>query len=141
MQLTLMQLLRDSVAEGRTVLFSSHSLSEIESLCNHVLMIRQGIMVVDESLRSLQAKAPRIVRLTTQTGSEIDWSELPESVMSIQRVDSQVELLVKGASKEVVHWAARQSIADISISPPSLDRLFREYYLEDDRLPTILQSP
>jgi ABC-2 type transport system ATP-binding protein len=133
MQLTLMQILREAVAEGRTVLFSSHSLNEVESLCNHVLMIRHGQMVVDESLKSLQSKAPRLVCLTVQAGVELDFSDLPKkNVLSIQKREAHLEVLIEGPAKEIVNWSSRHPIEDISISPPSLDKLFRQYYRDDD---------
>lgn len=132
MQLTLIQILLEAVQEGRTVLFSSHSVSEIESLCEHVLMIRQGKIVVDDSLKSLRSRAPRIAHLTMESESKIDISELPKNVLSIRQSGCQVEFFIEGSSKDVVNWAAHQAIADITISPPSLDKLFRKYYLEDE---------
>jgi ABC-2 type transport system ATP-binding protein len=133
MQLTLMEILREAAAEGRTVLFSSHSLSEIESLCHHVLMIRQGEIVVDEGLLSLQSRAPRIVRLKAQPGCQIDLSLMPKNVTSTRQVDAEnVELLVEGPAKQVAHWATGQPIEDISISPPSLEQLFHDYYTQSD---------
>lgn len=134
MQLTLMQILREAMARGCTILFSSHSLSEVESLCNHVLMIRQGKIVVDEGLNSLQARAPRIVHLTTPLDSELDLSDLPPGIQSIHKKESQVELVFDGSAKEIISWSARQPIADISISPPSLDKLFRQYYLTEEKV-------
>jgi ABC-2 type transport system ATP-binding protein len=46
--------IREVRAEGRTVLLSSHILSEVEALCDRVTIIRAGRTVVTGSLDSLR---------------------------------------------------------------------------------------
>ncbi|MBE6588202.1 MAG: ABC transporter ATP-binding protein [Ruminococcaceae bacterium] len=41
------------LGEEHIVILSSHILQEIEAVCNHVIMISQGIIVADESLEAL----------------------------------------------------------------------------------------
>src|SRR5262245_43541117 len=43
MQQVLHDLLRQLAAAGHTVFFSSHSLSEVEQLCDHVAIVRDGV--------------------------------------------------------------------------------------------------
>ncbi|MCH8174151.1 MAG: hypothetical protein IIC59_03095 [Proteobacteria bacterium] len=40
--------------EGRTVIFSSHLLEEVERLSDHVVMIQQGRITLDASLETLE---------------------------------------------------------------------------------------
>ena len=151
MQDTLMQCLRDRAASGKTVLFSSHTLSEVEALCDRVAVIRAGQIVEDATLTSLKSRAPRqimvLLNSTEQSGS-ISW---PASVKVLYQPGSgsQVSetlriaaadlnrcclLELQGSASTFVAWAATQNFADISISPPSLDSLFREYYEGDERI-------
>ena len=46
--------IREVRAEGRTVLLSSHILSEVEALCDTVTIIRAGRTVLSDTLASLQ---------------------------------------------------------------------------------------
>jgi len=46
--------LRTIAGEGRTVLFSSHLLEEVEQVADHVTMIRQGKVVVSAPLREVK---------------------------------------------------------------------------------------
>ena len=48
-------ILRTIAHEGRTVLFSSHLLDEVERVADHVTMIRQGTIILSEPLPALQA--------------------------------------------------------------------------------------
>ena len=46
--------IREVAADGRTVLLSSHILSEVETLCDTVTIIRTGRTVVSDSIESLR---------------------------------------------------------------------------------------
>jgi len=50
----LRRVLHDLKANGTTIFFSSHELSEVESLCDRVIMIHQGRILKDSSLQALQ---------------------------------------------------------------------------------------
>jgi len=59
---------RDIIVEerlrGRTVFFSSHILSDVEMLCDHVSILRRGEVVVAGSLRELLAEGKRRSEVT-----------------------------------------------------------------------------
>lgn len=42
------------LAQGRTVVFSSHILSEVQALCSRVIILHHGRVVCDQNLKSLQ---------------------------------------------------------------------------------------
>ena len=51
----LRNLLQDLKDRGRTIFFSSHELSEVESLCDRVLMIHRGRLVREAAREELAA--------------------------------------------------------------------------------------
>ena len=57
MQRALYTELRAASAEGRTVLFSSHSLAEVEALCEAVVLLRAGRVVASKSVSAIRAEA------------------------------------------------------------------------------------
>jgi len=59
-----LEIVDDVRAEGRTVFFSSHFLSEVERVCDRVGIIRDGQLVTVEPTRELVNKAFRHVTLT-----------------------------------------------------------------------------
>ncbi len=48
-------ILRTMAGEGRTVLFSSHLLEEVEEVADHVTMIREGRVVLSDSIGAVRA--------------------------------------------------------------------------------------
>jgi ABC-2 type transport system ATP-binding protein len=148
MQDTLMACLREMATAGRTVLFSSHTLSEVETMCDRIAIVRDGRIVEDSTLTSLKAKAPRQILITLQKGqrvSEITWPEslmmkywpgIPEDKLSPSTAllvapslrDQICILELHGSSSPFLTWAAGQNFADVMIGSPSLEELFRQYY-------------
>ncbi len=147
MQDTLMSCLREMAVSGRTVMFSSHTLSEVESLCDRIAIVRNGRIVEDSTVSRLKAQAPRQIVVTLHDGQDHRNLKWPESVVvksvpnsSSQQIiaESTSELGVNreqicmlelvGSSVSFMSWAAAQGFADIMIGPPSLDVLFRKYY-------------
>jgi ABC-2 type transport system ATP-binding protein len=150
MQDTLMSCLREMAASGRTVMFSSHTLSEVESLCDRIAIVRDGRIVEDSTVSRLKSQAPRqivvtlhddqdhrnlkwpdsvVVRSVPQSSRPAD-SSSPTSVAFEDRSqrDRSCVLELVGSSVSFMSWAAAQGFADIMIGPPSLEVLFRKYY-------------
>ena len=150
MQDTLMMCLRELASEGRTVMFSSHTLSEVETLCDRIAIVRDGQIVEDSRLIDLKALAPRQIVVTLQEqqrASDIQWpsgvevkyepSTSPEQYAatiallvppSLRQRTCVLELL--GTSTPFMLWAAGQNFADVVIGSPALEVLFRRYYQE-----------
>ena len=63
MQGVLAGYLRELATAGHTVFFSSHTLREVETLCDRVAVVRQGRIIADESLETLRGQARRVVQL------------------------------------------------------------------------------
>lgn len=148
MQDTLMLCLRELASAGHTVMFSSHTLSEVETLCDRIAIVRAGRIVEDSTLSGLKAQAPRQIIVTLseqQSAAEIQWptgvdvkylSGVADESASVALVvppslrhrTCVLELL--GTSAQFLQWAAEQGFADIVIGAPALEVLFRRYYDE-----------
>ncbi|HQZ63465.1 MAG TPA: ABC transporter ATP-binding protein [Planctomycetaceae bacterium] len=148
MQDTLMLCLREMAGAGHTVMFSSHTLSEVETLCDRIAIVRDGRIVEDSTLNALKEQAPRQIVVTLQeqqSASGIQWPNgvnikyLPDTAEgqtaptigllvppSLRHRTCILELL--GTSAPFMRWAAEQNFADVVIGSPSLEVLFRRYY-------------
>ena len=63
MQRSFYEILDDLRADGRTIFFSSHVLSEVERVCDRVAIIRAGRLVALEEVATLIARRKRNVEL------------------------------------------------------------------------------
>jgi ABC-2 type transport system ATP-binding protein len=121
------ELLRGVAAEGATVLFSSHQLDLVEDLCQDVVIIEHGRIVLAGELAELRAKVPQRFVDIRYRGRAPDWSQLP-SVTVIQARDGQARLRVDRADLAAVAAAAGDlpHLISFTYQPPTLSDLFRQ---------------
>ena len=62
---TVAALIREAKAAGRTVIFSSHVLSEVEQVCDRVVILRQGRLVHDQVMTEIRRRHRISARLTS----------------------------------------------------------------------------
>lgn len=130
MQQVLYEYLLERAEEGVTVFFSSHSLSEVEGLCDTVAILREGRLVVHEDLESLRKRARRTVVLRWRD-EEAARRPAPKFLEIASRDGLEWHCKLSGAAMELVKWSAGQPLADLTVGKPDLDSLFRQFYIED----------
>jgi ABC-2 type transport system ATP-binding protein len=121
-------LLRELAGTGVTVLFSSHQLDLVEDLCEDVVIIDHGRVVLAGELEALRAATPhRIVDLRYH-GPAPQWAGLPETEV-LDSSEGWVRLKV-ARDTEISAVLARvtdqDAVASFSFQPPTLSDLFRE---------------
>lgn len=128
MQELLIGRLRKLAGEGCAVFFSSHTLGEVETLCDRVAIVRDGRIIADTALPELKERAPRRVELHFQSGDDAAACQLPPGTEGRQQTEATIVTSLTGGSTNLVQWAAQQPLADLCIGPPNLETLFRSYY-------------
>ena len=133
-QETLALLLRERASAGTAVFFSSHTLGEVERLCDRVAIVRDGKIVADETIAALRTRAHRVVTLFLTDTDAADRFEAPAGLLRVERREGSrlwCELLASGV--ELMRWAgARDDLADIEVSAPDLELLFQGFYRADN---------
>ena len=126
-QQTVLEMVRESKAEGRTVFFSSHILSEVQAVCDRVGIIREGKLVTIQRVDDIINQ--QIKRLKLQ------FSEMPPAdsftltgVKELERDDLVVTLEIRENMAEVMRQAAAYGIVDIETQAVSLEEMFLTYY-------------
>ena len=121
-------LLSGLAAKGATVLFSSHQLDLVEDLCQDVVIIEQGRIVLAGELKDLRAAVPeRFIDIRYQ-GAAPDWSLLAPATL-IEANDGRARLRVGRSVDVAAVLATLQGSADImsfTYQPPTLSELFCE---------------
>jgi ABC-2 type transport system ATP-binding protein len=128
MQSVLASTLRELACAGHTVFFSSHTLREVETLCDRVAVVRQGRVIADEKLESLRSRARRSVELVFADEAAAARAVLPEFLRAQRRDGRKLHCELEGPATPLARWAAGQPLADITISRPDLEALFRQFY-------------
>lgn len=132
-QETLKRHLQTLAADGHTVFFSSHTLSEVEQLCDRVAILRDGRLVAEDSLERLRERARQDVVVRFTADATIHGLAPPACLRVEMRNGHEWRGNLTGPVRELIAWAATQPIADLSIDRPDLESLFRRYYEQGGR--------
>ena len=127
-QQTFFAVLREAVADGRTVFFSSHVLSEAEKACDRVAIIREGRIVMVDRVDALRDLAAHQVELRfTGPVPAAEFEKIP-GVTGVVAEDHILRMHVAGPIAPVVKAAAKYDLADFVSREPSLEETFLAQY-------------
>ena len=129
MQQSFYGILGDLRAEGRTIFFSSHVLSEVERVCDRVAIIRHGRLMAVHEVRELLAHRRRKVSIRWR-GAAPDAGTLP-GLVDVTIDGDRLFGTLQGDVSEFVRAVASPSLEDLTIEPASLEEAFLEYYADD----------
>jgi ABC-2 type transport system ATP-binding protein len=121
-------LLHEVSAQGRTVFLSSHTLSEVERVTQRLAILRQGRLVVVDSLENLRDVA--VQRLEIEFGEAVDAAEF-RSLSGVRDVQANGRTLViafEGSADPVVKAAAAHSVQAIRPREDDLEDIFLRFY-------------
>ena len=125
------QVFRDCIrrvaAEGRTVLLSSHILSEVEQLCDRLSIISQGVIVDTGSLREMQHLTRNQVHV--EATGDLGGLEKMDGVYDLTLKPGEAEFHLDNAqTAPVMAYLAGQGATRLVSTPPTLEELFMSHY-------------
>lgn len=126
---TLYAELRTVAGEGRTVLFSSHTLAEVEALCDEVAILRAGRLIEQERVEVLRGRAVRHVEVRFRDDGSLPAAPVGLEVCASSR--GRLRGAWRGPVEPLLDWLARCRAHDVTIAPPDLEDLFLTYYSSD----------
>jgi ABC-2 type transport system ATP-binding protein len=120
--------LRSLAHDGHTIFFSSHTLSEVEHLCDNVAILREGKLIIQERMQQFRQRSHCVV--TIQWGSESDAEQTvpPDCLQIRQRNGCQWIAVLCGPTMDLVRWSATQPIEDLSFNTSDLNQVFQDIY-------------
>ncbi len=107
--------------QGRTVIFSSHVLSEIEEVCDRVVVMRRGVIVRDLNMAELKSK--HRVHFQAPLGKIQVPKEFASNV-TLHRNGSQVQLDVSGDLAFILNWMVGLQVSSVRVEPIGLRSVY-----------------
>lgn len=112
---------------GKSILLSSHILSEVEKLCDKVSIIREGKIIESGSLEDLRHLTRN--RMTIQTEKPIEnLSEVP-GIHDVEERDGLIHFHVDSEELDnIIKYISPFGIMKLESAPPTLEDLFMRHY-------------
>jgi ABC-2 type transport system ATP-binding protein len=132
MEVVFQDFIKHAKTSGKTVLLSSHILSQVEKLCDRVSIIRLGKVVESGTLSQLR----HLTRTTIEAETDRPATGLDRlpGVHHLEAEDGRVRFAVDGANlDEAVRTLSGFGIRSLTSHPPTLEELMLRHYGDELR--------
>ncbi len=119
-------IVHDLQKQGKTVLLSSHLLHEVTEMCNRVLMINEGTMVIQDTVEALRNKGDeRRLHIELEeepTAAQLQWFSDLGTLELLERRGPELSFRYHGQRKDLValHHKVVDQMPVVGFSPESL---------------------
>lgn len=127
MEVVFQDVVLQAKAEGRTVLLSSHILSQVEKLCDRVSIVRQGRTVQSGTLGEMR----HLTRTTieAETDRPLEGLDGLPGIHDLRTDGNRVRFAVDGAHLDAaVQRLSRLGVRSLVSHPPTLEELMLRHY-------------
>ena len=128
MQSKFFELLRNENKNGTTIFFSSHVLSEVQTICKKVAIIKEGKIIKVEDIDTLRKK--QLKKVSIDFGEKILVENLGlngiESITS--NTGNAIAFMYSGNTSELIKFLSTRKIENLVIEEPTLEEIFLHYY-------------
>jgi len=134
MQQTFNQMMREYREQGKTVFLSSHVLSEVQTICDRVGILRDGDLKAVETIEKLTHVEFRWVEVTfKETVSRSFCNQLSrlDGVNHIEHEDNTLRLQLMGDFDPFLRQISDGYIKDLHVHDPTLEEIFLAFYSDD----------
>lgn len=125
MQRAFYEILEERSAQGTTIFLSSHILSEIQRYCRHAAVIREGEILICDSIDQLGHTHAKKVTLEGITAPPA-----LDGIKNVETEGSTVKFMYSGSPGTLLQALAPMPVTDIHITEPDLEEIFMHYYKE-----------
>lgn len=131
-QLVGIRTLIKELAKDKTILFSTHIMQEVEAVCDRVIIIKKGELLLDKSIKELQNKNHQIIEVTFNISVDRELFTSFQNLVSITNIEKNVWQLTFSSDEDmrskIFDFAQENQlkILELSSKSQSLEMLFRE---------------
>ena len=127
---TMARVLRSRADAGTAVLFSSHQLDVVEGLCEDVVIVNDGRVVLSGKVNRIRSASPRrYLDVVFEGGFDHEWTSQLERATVVETKEDGCRILIdhRGDVAALAATAASSgTISQFALEPPPLSEIFRE---------------
>ena len=130
-QLVEIRALIKELGKEKTVLFSTHIMQEVEAVCDRVIIIKKGEIIIDKKLKELQNKNQQSIEVTfDKVIAKTQLEKLP-NLVTLRNKDTTWRITFESSEdmrSKIFDFAQENGIKilELTSKTQNLERLFRE---------------
>jgi len=123
-QILLKEVIKEKQEEGKTIIFSTHQMEQVERLCNNICLINKGHILLEGSLSEIR-KSHSEDAIELNFSGKIDNSKLEVFFSDFDLRENILSGILKKKKNEFLEWIIPQvSIESFHARVPSLEQIF-----------------
>jgi ABC-2 type transport system ATP-binding protein len=139
MEAVFQEVILDLRSEGRSILLSSHILSEVEALCDRVTIIRAGRAAETGTFAELRhlTRTTVVVDTAEPLGALTTWSGVHDARVHDRHAEFSVD---PSELNRVLERLVDRHVRSMTTSPPTLEELFMRHYDDGVAVPAEIRD-
>ena len=125
MQNVFYELLLEEKKKGTTILYSTHVLSEVSRICNRIGIIKDGVIVKEQTINKLEKEGKTYITIFSEDIEKIK-NELNLNV--IYENNNMIKFINNLEPNELINKISKYKINKLLIEEVTIEDLFMEYY-------------
>jgi ABC-2 type transport system ATP-binding protein len=117
---------------GATTFISSHVLSEVQEICDHVAFVRNGKIVANKPLSEIIQSAARVIEITGLNKATAAAITKVTGVQNSKLNDSKLTVTFNGDINKLLKVLASINLIDVVIKEADLESIFMHFYGDGD---------
>ena len=123
-QILLKEVIKEKQQEGKTIIFSTHQMEQVERLCNNICLINKGKILLEGPLSEIRKSHSEDV-IELNFSGKIDNSKLEVFFSDFELKENILSGVLKKKKNEFLEWIIPQvSIESFNARVPSLEQIF-----------------
>jgi ABC-2 type transport system ATP-binding protein len=132
-RIDLRRMIRELADRGKTILISSHILTELAEMCDAVGILEQGRLLATGSIEDIQRQQEStreiLIRIIERTDEAVTWLETRERISKVARDGDRVRMEFDGDVRDQAHLIAALTgegflVAEVTSHKKSLEDVF-----------------
>ena len=131
-QLIEIRALIKQLGKDKTVLFSTHIMQEVEAVCDRVIIIQKGKIIIDKQLAELQNNKQQVIKVVFDSPFDEEKINQLQGVVSLKHIEKNTWQFIFENTQDMrprlFDFAKENSfrILELSLESKTLERLFTE---------------
>ena len=125
-QLLLKEIIQEKRSDGKTILFSTHQMEQVERLCTNICLINKGKIIVEGSLASVK-ESHRSDAVDVRFSGELNSEKAKTYFSDVKIEESSLSGVLSCDPRDFLSWINTcVTVESFQIQVPSLEQIFIE---------------
>jgi ABC-2 type transport system ATP-binding protein len=126
-QRQVLEILSEMREQGKSVFLSSHNLTEVQAICDRIIMIKEGRIVFSGKTKEILQNAQKQVRIVSPTKKAKEAIEKLDVSLRLEQFGEEM-IIITNDVKPIINALTKSGHYEFYIERPNLETMFIDYY-------------